>query len=108
MNSMSGGSVKRFSIENRGACPRRGWDPPEAWCLWTCTLVIDPFPRKWWVGGKKEDLFYKAIERVSERAAATEEETTRHVPPSLKTFCDYASPQNGEIPRPIHLNCLKN
>ena len=43
--SMSGGSAKRFSIENPGACPRRardGWEPPGAWCLWTCTLVIDP------------------------------------------------------------------
>ena len=66
---MSGESAKRFSIENRvrvrGALATGGWDPPGAWCLWICTLVIDPFPREWWVGEKMEDLFYEAIERAS-------------------------------------------
>ena len=53
-------------VRVRGVLTTGGWEPTRAWCLWTCTLVIDPLSWEWWVGEKEmKDLMLESIERAS-------------------------------------------
>jgi hypothetical protein len=114
---MLGGSAKRSSIENRGACPRRardGWvGSSRSVVPRICTLVIDPVLREWWVGkrnGRHTEsfnertgaLFYEATEGASERVAARRKRrrVTCRPPCLLKDDVlrlRFASPQNGDL-----------
>ena len=46
----------KIKVPVQGALATGRWDPGVR-CLWTCTIVIDPINKEWWVGEKKEDLF---------------------------------------------------
>ena len=59
-------SRSKTRVRVRGALATGGWEPPGAWCLWTCTLVIDPLSWERRVGEKEtEGLMIETIERAS-------------------------------------------
>jgi hypothetical protein len=81
--------ARSFSIENRGACPRRARDrrvglSRSAVPLNLHHLSLIHFLGSGWVGEKWKCLFYETMEGASEQVSATEK-TTRHVPPSCSS-----------------------
>ena len=59
-------SRSKTRVRVRGALATGGWEPTGAWCLWTCTLVIDPLFWERRVGEKEtEHLMLESIERAS-------------------------------------------
>ena len=94
---------KRFALsrsktgcvsEARSALATGGWGPPGAWCLWICTLVIDPFSWEWQVGEKTEGYSTKQLkERVNEwRHRGGDDASRAPLPAYTKMlFCGYAT-----------------
>ena len=96
-------SRSKTRVRVRGALATGGWEPTGAWCLWTCTLVIDPLSWERRVGEKEtEDLMLESIERASGWVVARRRRRFVTCRPSClhKDWVlrlRFASPQNIEI-----------